>query len=110
MIDLKRLLHFMGNDESLATRFLELFAQETPRQIADLQQFLSHGTWEQAHLTAHALKGQMRYLGLEELALLAEQIEKGTIQMPPPEDIYDQCALLSKNLEAVLHEIRPLTD
>ncbi len=75
MFDPTYLKQIFGGDEKLVARFLELFRTEMPRQIAALEQFFNAGDWENAHVMAHTIKGQMRYIGREDLALLAQAME-----------------------------------
>ena len=79
-LDLTFLRQLMGGDEAMARRFLELFKTEMPKQLAALEGQLDAGDFAQANVTAHAVKGQLLTMGLQELADLALEIENKTEQ------------------------------
>lgn len=74
MPDLQYLKQLLG-DDALVGRFLDLFRQQMPVQLAELQRHIAVGDWDQAGATAHAVKGQLRYLGEEPTAQLAYELE-----------------------------------
>lgn len=76
MIDRTKLEALLGNDENMVQRFLEIFRTQTPAQIKLLKSSIDSNDWAQASITAHAIKSQCRYLGLENIAEYASKIEQ----------------------------------
>jgi HPt (histidine-containing phosphotransfer) domain-containing protein len=75
MTHLHHLRALLGNDDALMARFVGIFKNQTPDQMAALRHFWENGDWENAANTAHAIKSQCRYFGLETEAALCQQIE-----------------------------------
>lgn len=73
--DLSRLSNLLGSDDA-AARFIELFKQQLPAQLADLRAALESGDFESAGIVAHGLKSQCRYVGLDEAANLLQKLEE----------------------------------
>lgn len=73
-INTERLRQLLGSEEA-AQRFVTLFRQQLPGQLETLQQALAQEDWETAGNTAHGLKSQCRYLGLDEAADQLQIIE-----------------------------------
>lgn len=78
MIDRNKLEAILGGDERMVNRFLEIFKTQTPDQLKLLKKSIGDNNWEQGSITAHAIKSQCRYLGLEDIADLAFKIEQLT--------------------------------
>jgi HPt (histidine-containing phosphotransfer) domain-containing protein len=76
MIDRTKLEALLGNDENMVQRFLEIFKTQTSTQLKLLRSSIGTHNWEQTSITAHAIKIQCRYLGLENIAEYAAQIEQ----------------------------------
>jgi HPt (histidine-containing phosphotransfer) domain-containing protein len=78
MIDRTKLEALLGNDEKMVEKFLNIFKSQTPDQLNLLIKSVAENNWDQASITAHAIKSQCRYLGLEDIAELAFKIEQLT--------------------------------
>ena len=78
MIDRTKLETLLGGNETMVQQFLEIFKSQTPKQLSLLEQSITHKNWSQASITAHAIKSQCKYLGLEEIAEHALKIEQLT--------------------------------
>ena len=78
MIDRTKLEALLGHDEKMVEKFLDIFKSQTPDQLNLLIKSVSENNWDQASITAHAIKSQCRYLGLEDIAELAFKIEQLT--------------------------------
>jgi HPt (histidine-containing phosphotransfer) domain-containing protein len=73
-INTDQLTTLLGS-EAAARRFVDMFLEKLPEQLAILEQSLIAHDWETASLTAHGLKSQFRYLGLNQEADLLQHIE-----------------------------------
>ncbi len=78
MIDLSTLKNLMGDNEAMVQKFLDIFKNQTPVQLEELEHYLNSKDWKNASNVAHAIKSQCKYLGLETIADLAYQIESNT--------------------------------
>ncbi|MEZ4920967.1 MAG: Hpt domain-containing protein [Saprospiraceae bacterium] len=75
MFDLDHLSNLMGNDEQLVAKFLQLFREEVPVVLTELQKAIQAGDWDAVNIQAHTLKGQLGYLNAVELQSIALEIE-----------------------------------
>ncbi|MFN0034745.1 MAG: Hpt domain-containing protein [Saprospiraceae bacterium] len=73
-IQTERLRALLGSEEA-AQKFVTLFRQHWPGQMETLRQSLANGDWETASNTAHGLKSQCRYLGLDDWADTFQKLE-----------------------------------
>lgn len=78
-INTDRLQQLLGSEEA-ARRFVKMFEENLPMQVAALREALSSGNWETASNTAHGLKSQCRYLGLDHWADALQKIENNPEQ------------------------------
>ncbi len=76
MIDLSKLEKLLDGNEKMVQRFIKIFKTQTPEQLATLAKAIAMSNWEQTSITAHAIKSQCRYLGLDEIAEHAYKIEQ----------------------------------
>ncbi|MFN0175854.1 MAG: Hpt domain-containing protein [Saprospiraceae bacterium] len=73
-INTEYLRSLLGSEEA-AQKFIIMFREQLPGQLETLRQALAVGDWETASNTAHGLKSQCRYLGLDEAAELLQEME-----------------------------------
>lgn len=73
-INADQLRALLGSEEA-AQRFVRMFEEGLPQQLRQLRESLVAGDWETAGNTAHGLKSQCRYMGLNEWADTLQQIE-----------------------------------
>jgi HPt (histidine-containing phosphotransfer) domain-containing protein len=76
MIDRSKLQSLLSNDQNMVQRFLNIFKSETPSQLKILKSAVLEKNWELVSITAHGIKNQCLYLGLDEIAQLAYKIEQ----------------------------------
>ncbi len=76
MLDLTKLEQMLGGNKEMAQKFLSIFKEQTPTQLIEMRTAIASDDWDQASITAHAIKSQCKYLGLAELAEQALRIEK----------------------------------
>jgi signal transduction histidine kinase/DNA-binding response OmpR family regulator len=69
-------LERLDGDESLLQELIQIFVSEAPHQLATLQQAIEAADMETIERTAHSLKGELRCLGLMELAQTAQELER----------------------------------
>lgn len=78
-IDLTHLRRFTCGDVALEEELLDLFQQQAPLTLAQLEEAQSDRQWIEA---AHALKGSARAVGAQEVAELAADAEKTGATQP----------------------------
>jgi len=78
MLDLTKLESLLGGNEKMVNRFIDIFRTQTPQQLNSLTDAISKSNWSEASITAHAIKSQCKYLGLDDIAELASRIEQLT--------------------------------
>ena len=101
MIDRSKLEHLLGGDQAMVHKFIDIFYNQTPQQIKDLLFNTSENNWESVSITAHAIKSQCRYLGLDDLAERAAKIE----QLSEEKRQLDLIPGLAVELEALLVKV-----
>jgi two-component system, sensor histidine kinase and response regulator len=75
IIDRELALDRLGGDEELWTEIGQLFLQECPNMLRQLQTAVATGDAHALMETAHSMKGSLGTLGAEEGALLALDLE-----------------------------------
>ena len=78
MIDRTKLESLLGGNKKTVERFLDIFKSLTPKQLRMLKSDISNKNWDKASITAHAIKSQCKYLGLDDIAQRASEIEQLT--------------------------------
>jgi HPt (histidine-containing phosphotransfer) domain-containing protein len=73
-VNTELLRNLLGSEEA-AQRFVTLFYQQLPGQLDMLLQAFTDQDWETLSNTAHGLKSQCKYLGMEETADLLQKME-----------------------------------
>ncbi len=76
LIDRKKLKHLLANDEKRVQQYLDIFKSQAPEQLKQIKKDLSSNNLEQVSITAHNIKSQCSFLGLEEMAGIAFEIEQ----------------------------------
>ena len=101
-IDLDKLKSFMTNDEKRVQQFLDIFKTQTPQQLKQLKVAIETEDFETISITAHAIKSQCRYLGLEISARTALQIEELAENGKDSEKIHSLIDTLKSDLNKVI--------
>ena len=91
-IKTQKLRELLGSEEAVQ-RFIDLFRQQLPAYLESLRKASVQADWETLSLSAHALKSQCRYLGLEDAANYLEQLEHQPDQ-PLDETLLNEMAAL----------------
>jgi two-component system, sensor histidine kinase and response regulator len=74
--DKQKALERLDGDEKLLDEVIQIFLEESPKLLADLEHGLAEGNPEQVERTAHALKGELSYLGLSAASEKAKDLEQ----------------------------------
>lgn len=76
----------LSNDEDLA-ELVELFVQEVPDRLAQLEQCLDQGNWSELARFAHQLKGAGGSYGFPQLTPVAARVEQLAKQTAPVDQL-----------------------
>ena len=75
-MDIERLRNLLGNDENMVERFLDIFQNQVPQELANLENAIADENWNAVSNIAHGIKSQVNYLDLNQIADLAYEIER----------------------------------
>ncbi len=75
-MNLDRLRNLLGNDKQIVSRFLDLYIEKVPALVDKLGKQISDEDIEGVGITAHEIKSQSAYLGLDDVVSLAAKIEE----------------------------------
>ena len=75
-LDFKEMIERLGGDENLLNEVIEIFTDQTPKQMETLRRALVQGDGESVERTAHSLKGELGYLGITEVTQKARELEE----------------------------------
>lgn len=104
MIDLNKLELMLDGDEAMVHRFIEIFKTQTPVQLDQLFELVTEKNWSDASITAHAIKSQCSYLGLDDIVEHANKIEKLTEKKEHLNLIPGLVSLLQTKITEVLNK------
>jgi len=101
-IDYNRLVELMGGDNRLADRLIQSFKSDAGHNLKLMLSYLESSQFDLLSNTAHVLKTQSGYLGLDELRILCEKIEHECCSAPSTERLNLHMNELSSMIQAVL--------
>jgi HPt (histidine-containing phosphotransfer) domain-containing protein len=81
-VNLDILRQYLNHDEKMVTRFLHLFCTAVPNDLEKLKSYITAGDYSMSSITAHGIKTQCAYLGLEHPRSIAGEIEDITSPSP----------------------------
>jgi signal transduction histidine kinase/CheY-like chemotaxis protein/HPt (histidine-containing phosphotransfer) domain-containing protein len=73
--DYKKMIDQVHGDEALIRQLIGIFLEESPKKMAELEQGIESGDANVVENAAHALKGELSYLGASEARQTAETLE-----------------------------------
>ena len=102
MIDRQKLLDMMDGDPDLVQKFLDAFKSQVTTQLPWMQEYLTTGNRPLLSNTAHVMKTQTAYLGLDDLTALAQMIEHMVDAGDDLEEVRPHVTLLVEKLNKVI--------
>jgi PAS domain S-box-containing protein len=75
VINLDYFNQMTGGDNALQVKMMEIMLDETPKELALLQEHQNAGNWDGVRAVAHKMKSGLQYLGLTETLELTREIE-----------------------------------
>jgi len=106
MIDRRKLLDMMDGDEAIVAKFLAAFKAQVTVQLPLIHAYMQQGDREMLSNSVHVMKTQTGYLGLDELSILAQNIE-ARVDAGASLDVLSQevSLLVEKLTQVILHEL-----
>jgi HPt (histidine-containing phosphotransfer) domain-containing protein len=74
--DHSKALERVDGDELLLRELVQIFLEESPKQLTSLQRAIETANLEEVERTAHRFKGELGYLGLPDAAQKAKDLER----------------------------------
>ena len=75
MIDFSFLESFTKGDTKKMSRYINMYVSMAPQTFADLESHLFNGDLDSVRVTAHSLKPQAEFMGIQGLKELLKEIE-----------------------------------
>lgn len=76
LTDLTFLQTFTGGNKDKIAKYVNMFLQACPEQLAKMNSLLADGDYAGIRATAHALKPQITYMGMKTGEVLIKEIEQ----------------------------------
>lgn len=95
--DPRFLISFAGNDVEKQKKYVNIFLQNAPKLVAQLNTGLTEKNYETIKISAHSLKTQLNYMGVKEELSHVFELE----QMATHAHKHEEIAALIRNLEIV---------
>jgi HPt (histidine-containing phosphotransfer) domain-containing protein len=106
-VNLEILRQYLNHDEKMVTRFLHLFCTAIPNDLEKLKSYIASGDFSMSSITAHGIKTQCAYLGLEHPRNIAGNIEEIASPLPHLGAMVEQ---LETILQSEIAEMRMTMD
>ncbi|MEO1713351.1 MAG: Hpt domain-containing protein, partial [Bacteroidota bacterium] len=90
VIKLEELSQLLGDNPTRAKQFVDLFLEETPRRLEEIQNLCVASDWEAFSIAVHELKTQLAYLGIEEGVAWAQRLEDACDQRPSIDELLEE--------------------
>lgn len=94
--DPRFLMSFAGNDKEKQKKYVNIFLQNAPRLMNQLQHGLTHKDYEQIKIAAHSLKSQLNYMGVKEELSHVFELEQMASHPHKHQEIQELIANLEK--------------
>lgn len=73
--DLSYLYHIAMDDHDIVIQTVEAFLEDTPSSLRQLHSTFKKQQWQQLAKTAHRIKPNLKYMGMERSLMLLKEIE-----------------------------------
>jgi signal transduction histidine kinase/CheY-like chemotaxis protein len=97
LTDPRFLISFAGNDKEKQKKYINIFLQNAPKLLLQMQKGFDNHDTEMIKISAHSLKTQLNYMGVKEELSHVQEIE----QMATHEHKKDEIKTLINNLQDI---------
>ncbi|HNW00131.1 MAG TPA: Hpt domain-containing protein [Chitinophagales bacterium] len=105
-INLAFLESFTNNDKAKMIKYINMFLQLAPASIDTMKQQHAAGDWNNLKTTAHSLKPQLAYMGIESLRENVIRIEEYAGEEKNPEVIGNLIATVETGCAEAFNELK----
>ncbi len=105
-INLAFLETFTNNDKAKMIKYINMFLQLAPASISTMKQQHAVGDWNNLKTTAHSLKPQLAYMGIESLRENVTRIEEYAGEQKNPEMIMELIITLEAGCQQAFAELK----
>lgn len=108
VIDLHFLQSFTSNNIDKQRKYIQLFLENAPKLVQQLQEGLAQNDFSQVKIAAHSLKTQLNYMGVKEELSKAQQLERMATSkeaLPVLKELVDHLVGITEKAFAELREI-----
>lgn len=105
LLDLGYLKEMVGENPDFMIEILDVFTEQTPIYLAELDKALEEGNWEKVGNSAHKIKPTFSYIGRDDLKDFVQVIEQNARNNKDIEEIPNKIAELKGYLEIVYQQI-----
>lgn len=74
-LDLSYLEEVTGGSSEMIVEMLQLFVNDTPDQLSNLERNVKDGDWDAVRAEAHKLKPTFQYVGMDDTHMLVAEVE-----------------------------------
>jgi HPt (histidine-containing phosphotransfer) domain-containing protein len=106
--DASQLAHIAKGNKGLILRLMQIFLQETPPALAEMEKALQAEDFERLQSLAHRLKGSVHNMGFDKMAANLRSIELLSQSKQP--GIADEFASFQSSIRAALDVVRLETE
>jgi signal transduction histidine kinase/CheY-like chemotaxis protein/HPt (histidine-containing phosphotransfer) domain-containing protein len=103
LVDLSSLSELVGGNPTKIIKYIDLFLKNIPHDFALLKEQFSTENWSECAKTAHKIKGNVSYMGIQpakELLIEIEKLKKEVGEVDKNSDIVDELEeLLNQSIE-----------
>lgn len=105
-IEYTNLRDFASGDEDFFKAMLEVFLEDTPEYLRQMEIAFYEQNWEEFKAAVHILKSATSFLGMLNLAYLISDIEDRNLEHTPLETIEGFYQYISQNCEKAMQEVK----
>lgn len=104
--DLTFLNSMTGGNKEKMTKYINMFLQNAPPLVAQLDQQLQAADWSSIKTTAHTLKSQFSYMGAHAARDIAQTIEKNAAENSNLDQIPSQIQKIKEIFQTACEELK----
>jgi HPt (histidine-containing phosphotransfer) domain-containing protein len=86
-INLSFLRHFAANKKEIMKMLIEIYLEVVPVEVEKMEKHIAEKNWKQVRVSAHTLKPQLSYMGIQKLEPVILAIEENAQQLKNVESI-----------------------
>lgn len=101
-LDLSYLEEVTGGSSEMIVEMLQLFVNDTPDQLSNIERSVKDEDWDEVRAEAHKLKPTFQYVGMEETHLLVAEVETKARNREQLERMPELIDLIKRNFSSAL--------